>query len=801
MTQKSRDEIFAELADLELDADALQEMVAAAKITRQARSTEPIAVDDDATTVADTPSPMPPAATNPSAPSPPFATSYANCGRAAAQATLVKDFADAKNEEVADTIQQLCLMEPAERPCFLVCTSHPVARLRVLHGIDVHPPKLLDPSEFDGNAFAFHGDAFATDPPPTYQIEPGWFRREKAISITFSAFEAKLTDPVGDVVDATSSTTKEIRSIALIPTAMAPLLMGKPLTPTAAWPILRAYAQREKLTAQLAPLFNWLLAVSIDANDKCRIDMFTPSDMAPVLFNRRSKIADMILPTATVAPTVIASSTTTPTATDPQTAALRLLAAALSGGIAGAKAPAAPKTPATRWPHQLPALLRVTQAADEAALPAIWWEAAKAKKADFRSVLAVMLNDRAVALKLPAPFASHRVANKVHEQAFAPTNDEDLADGFSPWDFPMLTPADHALLIEQTREWSEHVAGNNNPTIAETRAALRTAKILPIRRYTELFANLAHFEIFMDVCLGPAHTIVADLRYVREYLQDDQLRLERALTADPKLGSQIVTMVRLQVAGFLRTACHSAGHLIIPNLRGMADDLRFGTWVPPRLPHSLLNLLAPQQQQQQRYQPPMYQHQQHQRWQPQQQTYAQPQAQQGYAQNQFQNAPRAQNTNFHTAWRFFPALKPIVDGAKFVQGGTVPHTDEGIPFCLTFQFKGDCRANCTGRTTHRRPTPAEFARLDAWHQRFCRVAPTPQNVASQPTPPSSYVQPNLPREAPRQQQNQRGAPRGGRGGRGSGRSSPITAPPPVPVVVASEDGGDGTSTLGTAPPK
>ena len=127
----------------------------------------------------------------------------------------------------------------------------------------------------------------------------------------------------------------------------------------------------------------------------------------------------------------------------------------------------------------------------------MWWGAAKTKKSEFLSTLSVLLRERPESLRLPAPFANHRVANKLYDQDFVPTNEHDPTDGFSVWDFPELKPSAMAVQLEATREWTEHLAGNNNPTMADTRAALSKSSISPIVTFSHLFAYITHFEVFL----------------------------------------------------------------------------------------------------------------------------------------------------------------------------------------------------------------------------------------------------------------------------------------------------------------
>ena len=173
------------------------------------------------------------------------------------------------------------------------------------------------------------------------------------------------------------------------------------------------------------------------------------------------------------------------------------------------------------------------------------------------------------------------------------------------------------------------------------------------------------------------------------------------MVADRFLGSQIVTMVRLQITGFLCSASSTAGRVFIPDLQSMTNALRFGTWRPPNLPRSITLLLylppvqypstlvtQPQTVITQQRHPPTF--------------YPDP------AQISQQNNPptlsrgeQIRNYAFNAAWLYRPALKPVITQARTVAGGDIPKTDDNAEFCMSFQFKGECRSNCAGRATHR----------------------------------------------------------------------------------------------------
>ena len=77
--------------------------------------------------------------------------------------------------------------------------------------------------------------------------------------------------------------------------------------------------------------------------------------------------------------------------------------------------------------------------------------------------------------------------------------------------------------MEATREWTDHLAGHSNPTLADTRSAMKNVKVVQVTMYFQLFAYLGHFEVFLNVILGRNHDAVTSLRYLRFFVQDEQL--------------------------------------------------------------------------------------------------------------------------------------------------------------------------------------------------------------------------------------------------------------------------------------
>ena len=109
---RTRDDVLEELAALDLDADALAEMLVSARIAHEARSASSEAPDDDTTVVPGTAPPQgaPTTATTPTSNSAerphrlPFARCYAASPLLAAHANLVKNFAEADEHLPTATI-------------------------------------------------------------------------------------------------------------------------------------------------------------------------------------------------------------------------------------------------------------------------------------------------------------------------------------------------------------------------------------------------------------------------------------------------------------------------------------------------------------------------------------------------------------------------------------------------------------------------------------------------------------------------------------------------------------------------
>ena len=300
---RTRDDVLEELKVLYLDADALAEMLVSAQIAHEAQSAPSDVPNDDTTVVPGTaPAQVATTATvtptSSSAERPHcllFARCYAASPLLSAHANLVKGFAKADEHALRNMTLQFQIYQPTERPCFLICTSTPTPRLRVLHGYDLFPPGLTNSTPYDNQAFAFHKDSFDSSAPTLYKLEPAWFVPDTARLTTFARFDEAAKQSDDPLVDCTTTKEEALRPICLLPAALAPVLMETKMSPTAAWPILRAFAAKHKIVTQLHPLFTWLSAVGHVINEDCRIDVFAAADMDPVLHQRRRIVSDGIL--------------------------------------------------------------------------------------------------------------------------------------------------------------------------------------------------------------------------------------------------------------------------------------------------------------------------------------------------------------------------------------------------------------------------------------------------------------------------------------------------------------------------
>ena len=150
---------------------------------------------------------------------------------------------------------------------------------------------------------AFHEDSFDGSALTSYKLEPAWFVPDTARLTTFARFDEAAKKSDDPLVDCTTTKEEAIRPICLLPASLAPVLMETRMSPTATWPILRAFATKHKIVTQLHQLFTWLSTVGHVVNNDSRIDVFAAADMDPVLHQRRRLVSNSILGAPQTSPT------------------------------------------------------------------------------------------------------------------------------------------------------------------------------------------------------------------------------------------------------------------------------------------------------------------------------------------------------------------------------------------------------------------------------------------------------------------------------------------------------------------
>ena len=786
-SEVSHETILNELEDL--DPAIIAELLDAARLRQNATAapapptTAPTpTVIDDAASLAPAEPPAQPTTTNPFAGA--FARHYAS-NALVEQHTALYDHYDAIHD--ADSamtfLTSLCHLSIDEQPSFLVCTGGSSPQLRVLHGCASFKGKLSKPSQHDGRVFAFTGDSYGASCPPSIHFDPCWFRREHSAAPTQSEFTAaQKAKPLDPIVTTRTTKTASLCQVVLLPTAYLPFLIGVDLSPTAAWPILRKAAENTRQTAKLKSLWSWLCAVAEEVNTDLRLDVFMHTNGGQAFHTQRQQIATQLLPqqiAAQVPPIPSANTSSSDTSK-----ALLLIAKTLAASKQ--KAAPQPKSPESRWPHQLPMLLKLCNVTQWQDLPDIWLSLADVKRGTAaRVALTVACENEALQRSVTAPIITHAIANTIYDITFTPADRLNLLDGLSPWLFPARTPEEETTLRQESNLWDQHLTGSQHHTMAESRVALQTARLSTLNGFIPLYTMVSSYEVVVAIVLGPFHQAVSEITYLRELLFDMHRDIDRICHADPYFASLIVTEVRLQFLGFYRTAIRPTGVPILPSLRPMADAINFGTWRPPALPPQLSRLLAPAYRQLRplpTQAPPG----------------TTPQA--GTPGNPGTAQQRVDNPSPITHWQVGrTALKPIIDGAETQAGGAIPQSDVGANLCLTFHLKGGCWSHCKGHHSHRHLSQAEYQRMNAWVQRFCNVAPPNTNRQEPgPTIPATYTTPHLPRNpgwTPGTQRQQPGA-----SARPPDHSAPripqrIQSGPPVSEIQA-EPGNDDPSALG-----
>ena len=787
-SEVSHETILSELEDLDpaivaelLDAARLRQNATAAP-TQPTPSPNPVVIDDAASL---TPAELPaqPPASNPFAGV--FANHYAS-NTLVEQHTALYDQYDAIHD--ADSaitfVSALCHLSIEEQPSFLVCTGGTAPQLRVLHGCASFKGKLSKPSQHDGRVFAFTGDSYDASCPPSIHFDQCWFRRQHAAAPTHAEFTAaQKAKPLDPIVTTRTTKTASLCQVVLLPTAFLPFLIGVDLSPTAAWPILRKAADRTRQTAKLKSLWSWLCAVAEEVNTDLRLDVFLHTNGGKAFHTQRQQIATQLLPQQTAAP--VPPTPSANTSSSDTSKALLLIAKTLASSKQ--KAAPQPKSPESRWPHQLPMLLKLCNVTQWQDLPDIWLSLADLKRGTAaRVALTVACETEALQRSVTVPIITHAIANTVYDINFTPADRLNLLDGLSPWLFPARTPEEETTLRQDTNLWDQHLSGSQHHTMAESRVALQTARLSTLNGFIPLYTMVSSYEVVVAILLGPFHHAVSKITYLRELLFDMHRDIDRICQADPYFASLIVTEVRLQFLGFYRTAIRPTGVPILPSLRPMADAINFGTWRPPALPPQLSSLLTPSYRQPRPSPAP-----------------APPEAppQTGTPGTPGSSQQRINNTSPITHWQVGrTALRPIIDRAASQAGGAIPQSDVGANLCLTFHLKGGCWSQCKGQHSHRRLSQTEYQRMNAWVQRFCNIAPPNHNRQEPgPTPTTTYTTPNLPRDPAWTPATQRQQPSAS--ARPPDQSAPRIPPrtrsgPPV-SEIQTEPGGDDPSALGT----
>ena len=789
------------IAQFEALPDAqIAEMLEALRLRREAQFAPDAVTDDDATKASNDDDATRTAASS-STPTAGgiFSKRYADNRLAAGHAALFANFDAVYDAETArHFFAELSDLAPGDRPCIVVCSGGRQPTLHVLHGVARFPRQIARPSRHDSELHAFLGDAFGTSTPASIRVDPAWFVTADHPTPSIKDFEKEIeADPTSAYIS-TADTTGRVAQACLLPSCFAPYLLNKPIGPVQAWPILRAASDRTRIKGSLSRLWTWIMAVADDRNDTTRVDVIVPVAEDETFAAARTAVRVAICPTALAhapAPAAVGAQQSTDSAA---TAAVTLLTQTLNTAFRKNTASSV-KGIAQRWPYQLDTLKRLWNVTDPSLAPPMWTVLATEKRgAGARAVVSVACTNLAAKLGFRAPIITHEIGNKVHGLDLVPDDTSDLLQGASIWLFSVLLPAEATAVLEDTRLWDEHLQGSSNPTFADTRQALKQARLAPVLTFVPMYAMVCSYEVFMSVILGEAHDAVLELRATREALWSMHIDLERKFLFDRKLASQIITEIRLQFVGYLRSVFHPRGRVMLPVLTEMIDDLRFERWRPPPLPAPLAQLLNPPQGPTRQPAPAFG-------LTPPQRPAPAPAPAPALAlpphQPRGPTEPQVpvMNPTPVAQWQVgTAALRPMIDQAKQLGSG-IPKADNGMNICLTYQFKGRCYSLCRGRSTHRRLSAAEYQRVNMWHSQFCSAA-TPPQPPPVPSYQGYYTQPALPRPAPPPRPPQ--PP--GQGptpqlptGRGQHRSStPREPPPPMAAVPATTAPDTGPSTLG-----
>lgn len=686
--------------------------------------------------------PAPPAAVPPGAPAGPAAapqlnyTSYYDDDAhditggqyAGIMNTFVVPAANAPAPQVVSEAVYAAAVEDPQAFILLISdATHPHGRVTLFHRLQRYAPQLGNPTDFDGNGYAFYGDLVSGQAPPSVEWPANAFHQAGApirVPTRAAIDQALAADPTfalfdpPDPADAGTEIVR-VRQTMLVPFHYVRLLLAHPLSPREAWIQVAGAIYNDNRQAACEPLLDWLRVTLVrqGANQPSRLarDMPDVPLATPALIQRRWALVTRDLPLLSGAPAAAAGNA---------------IAAGINALVTDnrqhrqadetRREEESVKTP-EKYFGQVGAakLLRLCQVANSAALPQLWLDLARAPKKQalvtIQQAFDHMANDT---LNMPGtriPITPD-IATKICSLSFEMTDEDDFTTGIQPFTFGYQDQAEIAAAYELAERYQLVQQGQGAPSLTDAAEFTATTRTKLARTLTEATICYGNFRIALHVLLGPTHVVTAAFDEFWTAWQASQPYLLNIRTRTPGLFPALtVRWVQLRASLWFAQQATQHGNWAAPNFVQLLVDIRLQTLWEPYIPDQYL---IPQPQP-----PPQLEPRFPTLTPPAQPLGPTPRAPGSQAQGtpttpaaggrgtlERKSAPR--NQVFQPFVDLPVRVKDVLERAG--AQNRPPENATGVEMCLSYHIKGMCNTACRRRGDHRDHTPAEDESLLGW---------------------------------------------------------------------------------------
>ena len=630
---------------------------------------------------------------------------------------------------------------------FLVLGVRPgyvVPTVQLYHRMTTFAPRMgLPATQWDGNSYAFSGDTFAGGIPTVVGWDPGWYTElgDVRVPSDVAMSEALSADPNALLVGpyhANEVGTEEVnvRHCCYLPPPYVKHAIGGDLTPRMALERIVGAVVQDGKEEVCRPLINWLKVAMTRGTLGGSSDLATDSPTAPLMdtvlreHRHNTMLADVPslrhnggIQDAGIAQELGALVGLQQDAATERRALVeerRLQKAALEN-----------KPPSDYFGGQIQNILRLTNVANEADLPAIWGELSNAPAKRHRGIIQKHVNEASdnLAGSLPLIVTPSHV-KKVAALEFRMTNRESLETGMHPFIFNQHTEAEQERASEVAATYDFLTSQHASAGLGDAQILLNADNLALPQLFSHARGMIQRCMVWYSVFLGESHPLVQGHQIFLHDMLTGEATYEIIIPTNIRMIRYVPTLFvrwfQLRMTNWLNRQWISPQKISVPMFEDLFERIAVGDAWEPRLPLQYARIVGLGE----RGQIPEL-------------DLAPPAAPQGSGGNEPRREERQGGAggpprNNHRAedrmvrnpewkmelFREFHMLDARV--RQVLANATAPPPvcprDPGSVMCVAFHVKGMCNERCGRRADHLPHTDAEDQPLLAWCREHYRVA-------------------------------------------------------------------------------